>query len=213
MSSSEAAAHVAPHFADGEQEKRAAHLGMWLFLVNEMLLFAGLFTGYAVYRSLFPEAFIGGSRHLDLFAGTLNTVVLVTSSFTVASAIHFGRVGRSRVAAVLLAVTLLLGLAFLVIKTREWLHHFEVGALPGRAYADPSFREPAAPMFFTVYFFLTGLHAFHVLAGMGVLAWLAVRAARNAFSGAYYTPLELGGMFWHLVDLVWIFLFPLLYLV
>jgi cytochrome c oxidase subunit III len=220
MSSSEpspaAAAHprLAHHFDSLERQTSAARLGMWLFLTTEVLLFAGLFVAYAGYRFLFAATFQEGSRHLSLVLGSINTIVLITSSLTVALAYYAIRAGRPRLTAGLLVFTVLCALTFLVIKGFEYQHHIETGALPGRLFQyAPMAALPGAPMFFTIYFFSTGLHAFHVLVGVIILSWLVVRTWRGAFSPEYHTPVELGGLYWHLVDLIWIFLFPLLYLV
>jgi cytochrome c oxidase subunit III len=203
----------AEHFVSGEQELAAARLGMWLFLLSEVLLFGGLFTCYATYRALFPQTFAAASRHLHVAWGTLNTAVLLTSSLTVALAVHFARTNRSRKAAAMLGVSLLLASAFLVIKGIEYSAHFEEHALPGKYFALAGLDLPGASMFFTLYFFMTGLHALHVVAGMGALSYVGLRALRGHFSAGYYTPVELGGLYWHLVDIVWIFLYPLLYLI
>jgi cytochrome c oxidase subunit 3 len=205
--------HVAHHFPDLETQAHAARLGMWLFLATEILLFSGLFTAYALYRMLFPSAFAGASRLIDTRLGALNTLVLITSSLTVALAYHFSQRRRGKVAGALLLATIALAGVFLVVKTFEYSHHIGAGHLPGRFYRYAALDVPGAPMFFTVYFLMTGLHGIHVVAGMGVLTWLAVGAWRGSYGGEYTTPLELGGMYWHLVDLVWIFLFPLLYLI
>jgi cytochrome c oxidase subunit 3 len=206
-------AHVAHHFPNAAIQRYAERLGMWLFLSTEVLLFAGLFLAYTLYRYLYPETFQAASRHLDVVLGTTNTVVLISSSLTVALALHAARLGKSRQAAVLLFVSLLAGFIFLGIKGVEYSHKFHEGALPGRYYSFHEVQGPGASMFFTIYFFLTGLHAFHVVIGMGVLLWVAIRAWRNEFTPAYHVPVELGGLYWHLVDLVWIFLYPLLYLI
>jgi len=165
------------------------------------------------YVIVLASAFAGASKLIETSMGALNTVVLITSSLTVALAYHYSRVSRGRLAAALLLVTLLLGGAFLVVKYFEYAHHFHDGHLPGRYYRYAALQVPGASMFWTVYFLMTGLHGIHVVAGMGVLAWLAVGAWRGSYGGDYSTPLEVGGMYWHLVDLVWIFLFPLLYLI
>jgi cytochrome c oxidase subunit 3 len=207
-------AHLAHHFAGFAEQTHAARLGMWLFLATEVLLFAGLFVAYAAYRLLFPEAFKEGAHHLSLALGGTNTVILISSSLTVALGYHAARVGRLRATARFLAFTILCALAFLVIKGFEYHHHYRTGALPGRLFHLASMADrPGAPIFFTLYFFTTGLHAIHVIAGMSVLTWLLVRTTRGAFSAAYHTPLELGALYWHLVDLIWIFLFPLLYVI
>ncbi len=204
---------LAAHFASLEAQNHAARLGMWLFLGTEILLFAGLFVCYAVYRFFFPEAFAECSKHLDLTMGTVNTIVLITSSFTAAMAVHYAKEGKNKLVALMFVLTLAMAGAFLVIKGFEYSHKFHDKALPGFRYAYEAVQLPGAPMFFTIYFLATGLHAFHVIIGMTVLAWLTVKAMRNEFSFHNYTAVELGSMYWHLVDLVWIFLFPLLYLI
>jgi cytochrome c oxidase subunit 3 len=201
------------HFSTLEQQSHAAKLGMWIFLSTEVLLFGGLFVGYAYYRSLYHDAFAQGSHHLNVFIGTLNTLVLIASSFFVALSSYFTHHERRRACVVMLALAVVLGLVFLVLKGDEWRHHFEEGAYPGRYYAFSEVQVPGASLFFTFYFLMTGLHAFHVTVGIGVLVWVSVLAARGSFSRFYDTPLELSTMYWHLVDIVWIFLYPLLYLI
>ncbi len=204
---------IGHHFSSLSRQNEAMRLGMWLFLATEILLFAGLFTGYAIYRYEFPLAFAAASRHLNLTAGTVNTVVLITSSFTVALAIHFARVDRPRAAAVCLVLTILMALGFLGIKAIEYTEHFHEQALPGKYYAFKEVTIPGAAMFYSLYFLMTGLHGLHVVAGMSVLSWILWRTLQGRYSSRYYTGIELGGLYWHLVDLVWIFLYPLLYLI
>lgn len=204
---------IAEHFADYRTQVYASRFGMWLFLATEILLFAGLFLGYVYYRQQFPETWRVASQQLDIVMGTINTVVLITSSFTVAMSIHYTRINKVRLAFWMLAATIAMAIGFLVIKGFEYNHKFHEALLPGKFYANEHFTLPGAPMFFTVYFLTTGLHAIHVLIGMGVLTWVAIRLWKREFSGAYYTPVEMGGLYWHLVDLIWIFLYPLLYLV
>jgi cytochrome c oxidase subunit III len=187
---------------------------MWLFLGTEVLLFGGLFVSYAGYRFLFAETFQQGSRHLSLAMGGVNTIVLITSSFTVALAFRAVQEDRSRRACALLLFTIGCALTFLLIKGFEYHHHLETGALPGPAFRLAEMAgAPGASLFFTLYFFSTGLHAFHVMVGVGVLSWVLVRTWQGAFSATYHTPVEMGALYWHLVDLIWIFLFPLLYLI
>jgi cytochrome c oxidase subunit III len=204
---------LAGHFASIEVQNHAARLGMWLFLATEILLFAGLFVCYACYRFLFPEAFAGASRLLSLELGTINTLVLITSSFTAAMAVHYAKEGKNKLVALMFILTLAMAVGFLVIKGFEYAHKFHEHQLPGRYYAYEGLQIPGASMYFTVYFLATGLHAFHVCIGMGILAWMTVRAMKNEFGHGHYVPIELSSMYWHLVDLVWIFLFPLLYLI
>lgn len=203
----------AHHFPSLSVQRYAERFGMWLFLSTEILLFSGLFLAYSVYRFLYPDTFREGSHLLSVAAGTINTVILITSSFTVVMALHSAKENKSRRAAVYLFVSILFAVAFLGVKATEYLHHIHEGALPGKYYTFQGLQGPGASMFYTIYFFVTGLHAFHVIIGMGVLAWAGVKAWKNQFSAAYYTPVELGGLYWHLVDLVWIFLYPLLYLI
>ena len=205
--------YLAHHFDNIQIQNHAVRLGMWLFLGTEVLLFAGLFLGYSVYRWLYPEAFIAGAAALSLPLGTINTVVLITSSFTVAWAYHAVKHDQIKLGERLLAVTIFCALIFLVVKYFEYSHKFHVGQLPGRHYAFADIQAPGINIFFAVYFLATGLHAFHVIVGMSVLAWVLVRVRKGKYSSEHYVPVELGALYWHLVDLVWIFLFPLLYLI
>jgi cytochrome c oxidase subunit 3 len=205
--------HRQHHFQDMEQQAHASRLGMWLFLGTEVLLFAGLFVGYAYYRSLFPEGWRAASGHLERIYGTMETFDLVTSSFFMVGAIHLVRRGRTRAAVVALGLTMAMGLAFLFMHGTEYFHEWKEGLLPGRFFHNKEVTAGGASMFMTVYFFMTGLHSIHVLAGVLVLAYLTWRTLRGGYSADYHTPLELGGLYWHLVDMIWIFLFPLLYLV
>ncbi|MCP3100480.1 cytochrome c oxidase subunit 3 family protein [Myxococcus sp. K15C18031901] len=202
----------AGHFGDEASRQDAAHLGMWIFIASEVMLFTALFTAYAFYRYAYPDAFHQGRLHMEVGLGTLNTYVLVTSSILVALAISAVRAGRDLRAGGLLLGALALGVVFLFIKGAEYTQHAHDGALPGAWYDFEAFSMPGASLFFTLYWVMTGVHAVHVLVGMGVLSTLAVRALSGHFSVAYHTPLELGGMYWHLVDIVWLFLWPLLYL-
>jgi cytochrome c oxidase subunit III len=206
--------NLAHHFDSLDQQVHAIRLGMWLFLGTEVLLFAGLFLGYSVYRHLYHATFHEASRHLDLFLGGLNTVVLITSSLSVALAYHFVKMGKNRVAVGMLIFTILCALAFLVVKAFEYRDKFRHGSLPGQWFHDHTLEGmPGANLFYTVYFLTTGLHAFHVIVGMGVLIWVLKRLVQGDFSPEYHIAVEMGGLYWHLVDLVWIFLFPLLYLI
>jgi cytochrome c oxidase subunit 3 len=218
MSSSEAAhapgePHLAHHFETQDQQDGAVRLGMWLFLGTEVLLFAGLFLGYTVYRHFFHEAFRECSRALSLPLGTANTVILITSSLSVAVAYHDIKENRQKRAAGLLVFTILCALGFLVIKSFEYAHKFEVGELPGKWFSNTEITAPGANLYFTVYFLATGLHAFHVIVGMSVLVWVLKGVLQGKYGPKNYVAVELGGLYWHLVDLVWIFLFPLLYLI
>ena len=208
-----APSRLAHHFPDLRTQEHAARMGMWLFLATEILLFAVLFAAYAVYRYLFPIGFEEASKLAHVAMGATNTVVLITSSLTVALAIHYARQGESRKVVALLAFTIACGGLFMVLKGFEYYHHWVDGQLPGRLYHFAGLQGPGVSMYFTVYFLMTGLHGLHVLIGMSVLGWVAWRARRGDFGPTYSTPVELSGLYWHLVDLIWIFLFPLLYLV
>jgi cytochrome c oxidase subunit 3 len=216
MSSSDAHAHnphLAHHFDNIEQQEYASRLAMWLFLATEVLLFAGLFLGYSVYRHFYHETFHELSRTLSLPLGTINTIVLITSSLTVALAYYEVKMGRNNRAVGLLVFTILCAIGFLVIKGFEYHHKFEEGMLPGQFYSYKEVTGPGANLYFTIYFLATGLHAFHVIVGMSVLLWVLKGIVKGRYSPDYYVPVELGALYWHLVDLVWIFLFPLLYLI
>ena len=199
-------------FENPIKQKEAARLGMWAFLGSEVLLFTGLFALYASYRAIYPAEFAAGVAHNDLFLGTTNTFILLTSSFTVAMAVHEIRQNRARLSAVLLFISVLFGAVFLALKFTEYGEHFREGIYPGPRYHFAEMPGGAARIFFTLYFFMTGLHALHVTAGMSVLTWVGVAAWRRQYSPEYHTPLELGALYWHLVDVVWIFLWPCLYL-
>ena len=203
---------VAHHFDDAEQQRGAASLGMWVFLVTEVMFFGGMFTAYVVYRTVFPAAFAHASNHLDVRLGTLNTVLLICSSLTMALAVHAAQRGRRHVVPWLLA-TMALGAGFLGIKFAEYAHKFHEGLVPGPGFAWTGPDAPQAQLFLSLYFAMTGAHALHMVIGLGLLAWLVLGARRGRFGPAWHTPVELTGLYWHFVDIVWIFLFPLLYLI
>jgi cytochrome c oxidase subunit 3 len=203
---------LAHHFESLEKQQHAARLGMWLFLATEVLLFAALFAAYAVYRYLYGEAFAEASRGLQTWIGLVNTIVLVTSSFTVAMGLDRQGRGNGKGTRALFLASVALALLFLVFKYVEYSHHFHTGELPGRYYGG-EIPGPGAPTFFTLYFMITGLHGIHVLIGMTVLTVIGLRAGRGAYTPEYHVPVELAGLYWHLVDLIWIFVFPLIYLI
>jgi cytochrome c oxidase subunit 3 len=201
------------HFADEEQQRESAKLGMWLFLVTEILLFGGLFCAYAIYRAWYPEMFFNAHQALDVTLGAINTVVLITSSVTMALAIRSMQLDQRKQTVRFLQTTILLAGVFLVIKYFEYTHKIHLGQLPGKYYTYTGIKGTNPHIFFSVYFMMTGLHGIHVIGGMGVIGWVLVQARKGRFSSAYYTPIEMVGLYWHLVDLIWIFLFPLLYLI
>jgi cytochrome c oxidase subunit 3 len=196
-----------------ERQHATAQLGMWVFLGSESLLFAGLFALYAAYRFAYPAEFHAASAHANLLIGTINTYILLTSSLTMALAIHATKQGNRRRTVALLAITIALGLAFDALKLVEYAGHLREGLAPGSYYSFGELPAHGVVLYVTLYYLLTGLHALHVTGGVVVLIWLAVRARRGDFTPQSHIALELGGLYWHLVDLVWIFLWPLLYLI
>ena len=206
--------HVAGHFEDIEKQAHAARFGMWVFLGTEVLFFSGLFALYIGYRIEHPRGFDVGVEHNTLVYGSVNTAVLLVSSYFVALGVHELRLGRNRLSAWLVGITVLLGLAFLGIKTAEYLHHFSDGIYPGGwGHFFEEHPEPGLKMFFTLYFCMTGLHAIHVLVGCGVLSFLLYKVATRSIGAWAPHPLAIGAIYWHLVDVIWIFLWPLFYLV
>ena len=205
--------YVLHHFSDAEQQRESSKLGIWLFLLTEVLFFGGLFCAYAIYRAWNPDMFHNAHKVLDVKLGALNTIVLITSSLTMALAIRCMQLGKKKLTLINLALTIGLALVFLVVKYFEYHHKFELGMLPGRFYTYTGIEGTNPHVFFSIYFFMTGLHGVHVVAGIVTIAWMMYRTSRNHFSSEYYTPIEMTGLYWHLVDLVWIFLFPLLYLI
>lgn len=208
----------AHQFEDLEQQHDAGRLGMWVFLATEILFFGALFTSYVVYRSLHPQAFLLGSHILEVKFGATNTAVLICSSFTMAMAIHSAQTGKKKGWIVSwLILTMLLGATFLFLKFRfEWYHDYVEHTMPGFGFHYlPQWGSHAGQvqMFMCFYFFMTGLHALHMIVGIGVLAVLTGMAARGKFTSQYFAPLEISGLYWHFVDIIWIFLFPLLYLI
>lgn len=209
----EANAALAEHFADREQQHEAANMGMWIFLATEVLFFGGLFTSYTIYRSRYTLGFELGSHHLSVVIGATNTAVLIFSSLTMALAVHAAQLGRRRNQVIFLALTMVLGLVFLFIKfVIEWRAHYLEGLAPGVRflYTGPQARH--VEMFFIFYFIMTGVHALHMIVGEGVLTALLIMAIKGKFNSEHYSAVENAGLYWHFVDIVWIFLFPLLYL-
>jgi cytochrome c oxidase subunit 3 len=205
--------HHAHHFANAYEEFEAAKQGMWVFMVTEVLMFGGLFVAYTIFRGMYPDMFHEAHHMLDWKMGALNTIVLITSSLTMVLAVTATQTGEKQKAFRYLAVTLALAGCFLVVKYFEYSAKFHHGLLPGGFFHNEHLTHPKAPLFFSLYFVMTGIHGLHVVIGMGLISWLMRRNARGDFSSTYYTPVELVGFYWHFVDLVWIYLFPLMYLV
>lgn len=203
---------VAEHFADLETQQHSAQLGMWVFLTSEVLLFAGLFGIWASYYTRWTEQFHLAIEHNTLWYGTANTFVLLTSSLTVALSLWALRHRSRALSFLLVLVTILLGVTFLVIKGVEYADHVHHGLLPGVYFRSNEIRGPGVTLFYTLYWLMTGLHALHMTVGIGVMTWLAVRIRRATIHPRNPVALELGAMYWHLVDIIWLFLWPLLYL-
>ena len=205
---------LADHFSNPVQQVESGKLGMWLFLATEILLFGGLFVAYATYHFLHPDLFKEAHKFLDVSLGAINTIVLLFSSLTVVLAIHAAQKNKTHFVILNLILTIACALAFLVVKYFEYSHKYHLGLLPGSYFVNATVSNPdQTHIFFGIYFLMTGLHGIHVLIGIITLTWLLARTIRGDFSSQYYMPLELGGLYWHLVDVIWIFLFPLLYLI
>jgi cytochrome c oxidase subunit 3 len=222
------------HFENMDQQREAGTLGMWVFLVTEIMFFGGMFLAYTLYRSKYPASFASASNHLDITLGALNTGVLILSSFTMAMAVYFTQIGKRRPQIVCLLLTLILGLTFLGVKGKEYSDKYRDHLIPGRLIPGnpfgPAVQEEGQPpdhhklhllpqarveqvqMFYWIYFAMTGMHALHMIIGVGLLTFLLVFSIKGRFDPEYHGPVEVIGLYWHFVDIVWIFLFPLLYL-
>ena len=204
---------VARQFDDAEQQRTASDLGMWVFLATEILFFGVLFVAYTATRLHDPQAFAIASRLTNVTLGSINTAVLLTSSLMMALAVRATKLGLRRVALGFLCATAVLGIVFLAIKFTEYYLDYAGHLVPVLDFAHSGPHAGGVENFFYLYFFMTGLHSVHMIAGIVVVTVLAVMTARRRFTPDYFTPVELGGLYWHLVDIVWIFLYPLLYLV
>jgi cytochrome c oxidase subunit 3 len=201
------------HFDTMDQQREASSFGMWVFLVTEILFFGGLFLVNTVYRHQYSRAFAEASRHLDITLGTFNTAVLIVSSLTMALAVFSAATGRRKAIVVFLLVTMVLGAVFLGVKAVEYSHKFHDHLVPGPSFHFPGPDARPAEIFFSLYFMMTGLHAVHMIVGIGLLTTLVLQARKGRYTPEYHTPVEVCGLYWHFVDIVWIFLFPLLYLI
>jgi len=206
------------HFDTLQHQQETTTLGMWVFLATEVLIFGGILTGYTVYRTKFAPSFEAVSDRLNLLIGSVNTVVLLTSSLTMALAVQAASIGRPKKLVSFLAITALLGLAFLALKALEYYGDYRDKLVPGVAFDStqwngPGVRPAHVQLFLIFYYCLTGLHAVHLTIGIVIIAVLACLAQRGAYSKRYYAPVEIWGLYWHFVDVVWIFLLPLLYLI
>jgi cytochrome c oxidase subunit III len=213
------------HFENMEQQREAGTLGMWVFLVTELMFFGGMFLAYTLYRYQYPAAFASASNHLSWQLGAINTGVLIFSSFTMAMAVYSSQLGKRRNLIVCLVLTILLGLTFLGIKAVEYHEKYVDHLIPGKLFPGNPFNPdpvtihllPGATtknmeMFYWIYFAMTGMHAIHMIIGVGVLSVILYFSARGRYGPEYHSPVEISGLYWHFVDIIWIFLFPLLYL-
>jgi cytochrome c oxidase subunit III len=201
-------------FVSEEQQKDASTVGMWVFLITEIMFFGGMFLAYSVYRSTYPTAFAVASSSLNAVIGAINTAILLCSSFTMVLAVRAAQLGQRKAIIIFLILTLILGLAFLGVKAYEWNEKFQEHHVPGPSFhLEGTTQQGPAQLFFSLYFAMTGLHALHMVIGAGLLTWLLIETFRGKFSAAYMTPVDIGGLYWHFVDIIWIFLFPLLYLI
>ncbi len=222
------------HFESVEQQKEASTFAMWLFLLTEIMFFGGMFTAYLIYRNWYYPAFVAASHQLDVVLGSINTLLLITSSFTMAMGVWCAEKRKRKGLVLSLILTFILGLGFLGIKTVEYKEKFEKHHVPGRNFSVQSFIDPAhdeaakklgdltplpldmarhTEMYFSLYFAMTGMHALHMIIGIGILLFLIIKAWQGAYTNGHVTMIENFGLYWHFVDIVWIFLFPLLYLI
>ncbi len=210
------------HFTNMNQQRNAASLGMWVFLGTEIMFFGGMFLAYLIYRIWYFNEFAIGSRSLDIWLGTINTAVLICSSLTVALSVRAAQRGKRKTLIGLIIATIIFGVGFLFIKGIEWYQKFEEHHIPGASFdiSDLIHKYPNVPLdphhaqlYFSLYFALTGLHALHMIVGVGIFTVLLIMAWKGRFTPEYHTPIEIGGLYWHFVDIVWIYLFPLLYLI
>jgi cytochrome c oxidase subunit 3 len=206
---------TAHHFEDLAQQEEAEKLGMWAFLITEVMFFGGLFMAYIVYRHAYPKAFAVASSHLSWRLGAINTLVLIVSSLTMALAIRGAQTNRKGMQVINVLLTMGFGLTFLVIKYFEYKEKWDHHLMPGPSFDVAAFGEwgPQARIFFSIYFAMTGLHAFHMVVGLGIMLWVLAKVRKGAFTPQRYAGIEIAGLYWHFVDLVWIFLFPMLYLI
>jgi len=220
------------HFETEEQQREAGSFGMWLFLLTELMFFGGMFFAYLLYRNWYYDAFVSASNQLSVPLGAINTVILITSGFFMALAVWASEVRNKKLLVLFLWLTTIFGFAFLGVKSGEYHEKWEKHHVPGSSFDVREFINPPAnaqgkvtekalppdmaqktQVFFFLYFAMTGMHAFHMIIGLGVLFWLIYRAQRDEFTTGYVAPIENFGLYWHFVDIVWLFLFPLLYLI
>jgi cytochrome c oxidase subunit 3 len=201
-------------FDTAAQQRDAVTLGMWIFLITEVMFFGGMFLAYTIYRDIYFQVFALASSSLNAVIGAVNTAVLLCSSFTMVLAVRAAQIGQRRALVIFLILTLILGFAFLGVKAFEWNQKFQEHHVPGPTFhLDGTAEQGHAQLFFSLYFAMTGLHALHMVVGCGLLTWLLFQSLKGKFTPEYMTPVDISGLYWHFVDIVWIFLFPLLYLI
>jgi len=202
-------------FDTADQQKDASLLGMWIFLITEIMFFGGMFAAYTIYRATYPTVFAIASSSLNVTIGAVNTCVLLLSSFTMVMAVRAGQLGQKKLIIFFLILTLIFGLTFLGVKAYEWTEKYYEHHMPGQAafHLEGTPLQGPAKLFFSLYFAMTGLHALHMVVGVGILTWLILETRKGRYSAEYYTPVDISGLYWHFVDVIWIFLFPLLYLI
>ncbi len=202
-----------PHYADLDQQRETSTFGMWVFLLTELMFFGGMFTAYLVYRVVYFDAWKAGSAKMDFLIGSVNTAVLICSSLTMALAVHASQVGKRKLLVIFLIVTMLLGLGFLGLKGVEYYAHWQDHEVPGANFRYAGVDPTHVELFFVLYFVMTGFHALHVLIGVCIIAVITWLAHKGRYTPLYHSPVENTGLYWHFVDIVWIFLYPLLYLI
>jgi cytochrome c oxidase subunit III len=209
---SEISLELREQFATPEQQRQTSSVGMWIFLMTEVMLFGGLFMAYTVYRFTNPQAFDAGSAHMESTLGAINTGVLICSSFTMALAVYSSEVGNQKLLMMFLVLTMIIGAIFLGIKFTEYYLHYQEHKVPGIWFDYHGANAAKVQMFFVFYFIMTGLHAIHMTIGLGILSVLLFRAFLGSFTAEYHTPIDLGGLYWHFIDIVWVFLYAIFYI-
>ncbi len=207
---------VREQFDTAEQQKDASTLGLWIFLITEVMFFGGMFLAYSIYRSRYPHVFAVASTSLNVYIGAANTIVLLCSSLTMVLAVRAASLGSRRALILFLVLTLLLGGVFLGVKAYEWNNKFVEHHVPGPTFHFDELsanEQGVAQIFFSLYFAMTGLHALHMVVGVGIMSTLIYQSYKGKFSAEYMTPVDISGLYWHFVDIIWIYLFPLLYLI
>jgi cytochrome c oxidase subunit III len=205
--------HVAHHFDSADTQFDSIRMGIWIFLATEVLFFGGLFCAFFIFRGWYFDSFVEAHYRLDKVMGAVNTLVLISSSLTMALAVRAAQTSNKKLCTQMLVITILCAITFLVVKYFEYTHKIHDGLLPGALFSAKGFASAHPSTFFSIYFCMTGVHGLHVIIGIGLISWILFRNMNGEFSSRYYAPVEGVGLYWHLVDLIWIYLFPLLYLV